>query len=64
MKQLTEIQTIRFSKKDVELMNELKKLRINPDEFIRIAFREKVKRDLPKLIEHEKYRNSKEYSPF
>lgn len=64
MKQLTEIQTIRFSKKDIEIMEDLKKMRIKPDEFLRIAFREKVQRDLKELIMREQYRNSKEYCPF
>lgn len=61
---LTEIQTIRFSKKDIEIMEDLKKMRIKPDEFLRIAFREKVQRDLKELIMREQYRNSKEYCPF
>lgn len=64
MAQLTEIQTIRFSKKDVELMNDLKKYNVKIDEFIRIAFREKVKKDFRKIIELENYRDSKEYCPF
>lgn len=61
---LTEIQTIRFSKEDVLLMGRLTSLRINPDEFIRRSFREKIQRDLPTIIKEEEYRNSKEYCPF
>lgn len=64
MKQLTEIQTIRFSKKDIELMNELKKLKIKPDQFIRISFREKVEKEIPHLIKLEEAKNKKEYCPF
>lgn len=61
---LTKVVTIRFSEKDFELFNELKKVKIKPHRFIRAAFREKINKDLKKLIEKEKYYNSKDYCPF
>lgn len=61
MNQLTEIQTIRFSKEDVKLLNRLKELKIKQTAFIRIALREKIQRDLPKILKKE---NNKEYCPF
>jgi len=64
MAKLTEIQTIRFSKDDILLMNELKRYRIKPDQFLRIALREKLHRDLPILLKEEEKRKSKEYCPF
>lgn len=61
---LTKVVTIRFSDKDLELFNELKKVKVKPHKFIRAAFREKIKKDLKKLIEKEKYYYSKDYCPF
>ena len=60
MKQLTRIQTIRFSEKDINLLNELKRLKIKPHAFIRIALREKLSNELPYLIKNQQ----KEYCPF
>jgi len=64
MAQLTEKEWIRFSKDDVNLMSELRRLKIKPHAFIRIALREKLIRDLPKLIKEENILKSKEYCPF
>lgn len=50
MNQLTEIETIRFSKEDVEIMLRLKLIRIKPHAFIRAAFREKLERDYKSLV--------------
>ena len=61
---LTKIQTIRFSEDDLKLLNELKKYKIKPHAFIRIALREKLNKDLPEIIKREKYLKSKEYCPF
>lgn len=55
---------IRLSKNDMLLLNELKRLRIKPTTFIRNAMREKIERDLPKLIEKEKQNTDKQYCPF
>ena len=55
---------IRLSNNDLLLINELKKLRIKPTAFIRNAFREKIERELPKLIEIENKRKNKIYCPF
>jgi len=46
------------------LLNELKKLRVKPTTFIRNAIREKIERDLPKIIEAEKKRIAKDQCPF
>ena len=64
MAKLTEIQTIRFSKDDILLIDELKRLKIKPDQIIRLAFREKLNRDLPILLKEEQKRKSKEFCPF
>ena len=61
---LTHSYRIRLSSNDLLLLNELKKLRIKPTTFIRNAFREKIERELPKLIEAENKRNSKIKYPF
>lgn len=55
---------IRLSNNDILILNELKKLRIKPTTFIRKAMREKIERELPKLIEAETNRMNKEYCPF
>lgn len=64
MKQLTHIQRFRFTQNDIILFAELKKNRINVSSFVRKAFREKIERDLPKIIEEEKNRINKQYCPF
>ena len=61
---LTHSYRIRLSSKDILLLNELKKLRIKPTTFIRKAFREKIERELPKLIEAENKRNERTDCPF
>ena len=53
MKQLTEIHTIRFSKKQAESLKKLKEYNVDISCFIRIAIREKIKRDW-KIIKEEK----------
>ena len=55
---------IRLSKDDKKLIDELKKRKIKPTTFIRNAFREKIKNELPIIIEREEKRKSKEYCPF
>ena len=55
---------IRLSNNDLLLLNELKKLRIKPTTFIRKAFREKIERELPKLIQDEIKMKNKQYCPF
>jgi hypothetical protein len=55
---------IRLSDDDLQLLKELKKLRIKPTTFIRNAFREKIEREMPKIIESEKKRILKIYCPF
>lgn len=64
MAQLTEIQMIRFSKEDIQLLNRLRELKVKPHKFIRIALREKLQRDLSVLIKEEEKLKSKEYCPF
>lgn len=61
---LTHSYRIRLSSNDLLLLNELKKLRINPTTFIRKAIREKIERELPKIIEAENKRNEKIKCPF
>lgn len=61
---LTNSYRIRLSDEDLVLLNELKKRRIKPTTFIRNAIREKISKDLPKIIESESERKSKEYCPF
>lgn len=55
---------IRLSNDDLILLNELKKLRIKPTTFLRNAFREKIQRELPKLIESENKLKEKIKCPF
>lgn len=64
MSLLTEIETIRFSKDDTNLMAELKRLKISTHKFIRAAFREKIQRELKSLIEKEQREKNKIYTPF
>ena len=61
---LTHSYRIRLSNNDLLLLNELKKLRIKPTTFIRKAFREKIERELPVLIEEENKRIEKIKCPF
>ena len=58
---LTHSYRVRLSSDDMLLLNELKKLRVKPTTFIRNAIREKIERDLPKIIEAEKKRIAKEW---
>ena len=53
---LTHSYRIRLSSNNLLLLNELKKLRIKPTTFMRNAFREKIERELPKLIDSENKR--------
>ena len=61
---LTHSYRIRLNNNDLLLLNELKKLRIKPTTFIRKAIREKIERELPKLIESENKRIDKVKCPF
>ena len=61
---LTHSYRIRLNDADLALLNELKKLRIKPTTFIRIAIREKTERELPKIIENERKRIDKIKCPF
>ena len=64
MSKLTHIQRFRFTQNDMLLFAELKKNRINISSFVRKAIREKIERELPKIVESETKRNNKEYCPF
>lgn len=64
MAKLLKTKRIRFSEDDEKLMLRLKELKVKPMTFIRIAFREKVERDLNELIKEEQRLKSKEYCPF
>ena len=55
---------IRLSNNDLLLLNELKKIMIKPTTFIRKAMREKIERELPKLIQDEVKMKNKQYCPF
>jgi len=59
MKFLTETRRIRFSKDDTKLMDDLRKKRVKVTVFIRDAFREKIQRDMPKILEAEAKRKQK-----
>jgi predicted DNA-binding protein len=61
---LTNSYRIRLSDEDLQLLNELKKLRIKPTTFLRNAIREKIERELPKLIDAENKRKEKIKCPF
>ena len=61
---LTNSYRIRLSDNDLLLLKQLKSLRIKPTTFIRNAIREKIERELPKLIENEKKRIDKIKCPF
>jgi hypothetical protein len=64
MSKLTHIQRFRFTQNDMLLFNELKKNRVNISSFVRKAIREKIERDLPKIIESENKRKEKIKCPF
>jgi len=64
MSKLTHIQRFRFTKNDMLLFTELKKNRVNISSFVRKAIREKIERELPKLIKAENKRNEKIRCPF
>lgn len=49
MKQYTHSYRINLSSEDMQYIDELKKLKIKPTTFIRIAFNEKIQRELKGL---------------
>ncbi len=55
---------IRLSDDDLLLLKQLKLLNKKPTTFMRNALREKIKRDLPKLIDDENKRKYKIKCPF
>mgnify|MGYP003528237238 len=61
---LTNSYRIRLSDDDLLLLKQLKSLRIKPTTFFRNAFREKIERELPKLIEYENKSKEKIKCPF
>ena len=61
---LTNSYRIRLSDDDLLLLKQLKSLRIKPTTFLRNAFREKIQRELPKLIEYENKSKEKIKCPF
>lgn len=61
---LTNSYRIRLSDEDLLLLKQLKSLRIKPTTFLRNAFREKIERELPKLIDSENKRKEKIKCPF
>ena len=61
---LTNSYRIRLSDDDLLLLKQLKSLRIKPTTFMRNAFREKIERELPKLIDSENKRKEKIKCPF
>ena len=64
MSKLTHIQRFRFTQNDMLLFAELKKNKVNLSSFVRKAIREKIERELPKIIESEKKRIEKINCPF
>ncbi len=64
MNKLSHIQRFRFTQNDMLLFAELKKNRVNISLFVRKAFREKIERELPKIIEKENKRINKIKIPF
>ena len=64
MSKLTHLQRFRFTQNDMLLFSELKKNRVNISSFVRKAFRDKIERELPKLIKAENKRNEKIRCPF
>lgn len=61
---LTNSYRIRLSNDDLLLLKELKRMKVKPTTFIRIALREKIKRELPKILEQERKRKEQIYCPF
>lgn len=61
---LTNSYRIRLSDDDLLLLKQLKSLRIKPTTFVRKAIREKIEREMPKIIESENKRKEKENCPF
>lgn len=55
---------IRLSENDLALLDELKKLKIQPSKFIRESLRQKIEFDLPELIEQEKINKLQQFCPF
>ena len=64
MSKLIHIQRFRFTQNDIILFSELNKNRVNISSFVRKAIREKIERELPKLIKAENKRNEKIRCPF
>lgn len=61
---LTNSYRIRLSDDDLLLLKQLKLLNKKPTTFMRNALREKIERELPKIIEAENKRNEKIKCPF
>lgn len=61
---LTRSYRIRLSDDDLLLLKQLKSLRIKPTTFVRKAIREKIEREMPKIIESENKRKEKIDCPF
>lgn len=61
---LTNSYRIRLSDDDLLLLKQLKLLNKKPTTFMRNALREKIERELPKIIEAENKRNEKIKYPF
>ena len=57
-------QTFTFSHEDIILLNELRRFKIKPSQFVKLALREKYHRDLPILLKEEAKRRDKEFCPF
>lgn len=64
MSKLINIQRFRFTQNDMLLFSELKTNRVNISSFVRNAIREKIEREMPKLIEAENKRKEKIKCPF
>ena len=63
MKQLTEIKSIRFTKQQIETLKVLEAYDIDVGCFIRLAIKEKIKRDW-KGIKEAKIESKREKLPF
>jgi len=61
MEKLTEINRIRLSKQDTENLNKLGKKK---SKFIRIAIREKIERDKPKILAEQRRKEKLIECPF
>ena len=64
MRQYTITQRIGVSAELKRLLTDLKRYRVKPSTFIRQAIREKIERDMPKIIENEKKRQERCKLPF